>query len=165
MEFIPCEDSLRQLQSFHPESQELVWMSPRDFLILCAGGRHHLYPELMQSALENRDWVYKKSLDYFKEKIRKGECVFVPFLEVDIETCRVVSHEGRHRALAALQLGVEKIPVVLYYFREGRFTDLKYETKRCPTDKLIPQWVPKKKHPRVIRNLRLLRNIVRETMR
>ena len=55
----------------------------------------------------------QKRIDELKEKIKKKE-MDVPYFDVDVDSCQVIDHEGRHRAEASRQLGIKKIPVVLF---------------------------------------------------
>jgi hypothetical protein len=47
--------------------------------------------------------------------IKSGKEIEIPYMDVDIKTGRILNHEGRHRALAAFQLGIKQIPVILYF--------------------------------------------------
>ena len=60
--------------------------------------------------------------------------------EGDIERCRVYSHDGRHRAHAAANLGVEKMPVILYF--EKYVTDGKYGRHLEEVDKDEQKCIP-----------------------
>ena len=90
---------------------ELTVMSPSEFL-----NKATSLPEDMQS---------RKSIDYWKEQYSKGgskeEVSFSIFLEKE-KGVFTGEHEGRHRALAAKELGIEKIPV-LVLDRDKRGTD------------------------------------------
>lgn len=48
------------------------------------------------------------------KRIRKGLEIDPLFLDIDVETGQVVSQEGIHRAIAAKNLNVSEIPVILY---------------------------------------------------
>jgi hypothetical protein len=83
---------------FRPESQKLVWMSPTQFLNL-------VVPRLSYIEETMRD---------LKEKMKSGKELDALWLDIDINSNRVTNHEGRHRARAAQDLGIEKVPVVLF---------------------------------------------------
>ena len=88
------------LTKYHPEAQKLVWMEPERF--------SKLVPPLI--------FVDKGSLSRIKGKIQKGEPQEPLWMEVNPYSDRVLhTHEGRHRALASTQLGVKKIPVIVYF--------------------------------------------------
>jgi len=55
----------------------------------------------------------QKYIGELKEKIKKKE-MDVVFFDVDVDSCKVLSHEGRHRAEASRQLGIKNIPVVIF---------------------------------------------------
>jgi len=87
------------LTNWHPESQSLVWMSPYKFLQLSGT------PEI---------WS-RESLEKLKSRMRKGLELDPLFLDVIYNTGQVIAHEGRHRAKAAIELGIEEIPVIIYH--------------------------------------------------
>lgn len=53
----------------------------------------------------------QNKIDSLKQKIKSGEAIDPPTLF--LKNGQVVRHDGRHRAAAALQLGIEKIPIIL----------------------------------------------------
>lgn len=88
------------LTKYHPEAQKLVWMEPERF--------SKLVPPLI--------FVDKGSLSRIKGKIQKGEPQEPLWMEVNPISDRVThTHEGRHRALASAQIGVKKVPVIIYF--------------------------------------------------
>ncbi|MFH1546881.1 MAG: hypothetical protein ABIC57_00165 [bacterium] len=95
-----------------PRSQILKWMSPKEFLSLVPPTRYS-----------------KETTQELKEKIRKGTPLDPLFLDIDIDSCNVMQHEGRHRAKAAIELDIKKIPVILYhkerYNGQSGFIDIK----------------------------------------
>ena len=58
----------------------------------------------------------KESIANIKDRIKKGLPIDTPYLEID-EDNKVVSQEGNHRSLAAIEMGLEEIPV--YILRDG----------------------------------------------
>jgi len=87
---------------YKPESEKLVWMSPTQYLLLTP---HTIYKD-------------ESSKDLL-QKMLNNEKLDALWLDVDVKTNTVRSHEGRHRAKVAEALGIEKVPVILYA-REGR---------------------------------------------
>jgi len=99
------------LFSYHPESIMLVKMKPQYFM------------DIASSILEFGN-EYDESVLFLKDAIQSGEPMEVPYLEVQRDTwngkkyCHVVNHEGRHRMTAAKQLGIDEVPVVIYFFEK-----------------------------------------------
>lgn len=107
------------LQSY--EGQEgwkgkLVWMTPDQFLKLAIP----LYVD-WEKKYRSEQW------EKLKDRISKGLPMDFLVLEVDMEKRKVIGHEGRHRAHIAKELGIEKVPVLIY-------TGSKF--------KRVPQWSP-----------------------
>jgi hypothetical protein len=89
------------------DKHKIVWMSPKEYLTVVP---------LFQSRLDGTLW--KQSPSFYPQRvkeiinyyIRKG-IVTVPWL--DVEKSRVTGQEGRQITIAAMMLGVEKMPVVI----------------------------------------------------
>lgn len=86
------------LFDFKPKTQQHIVMTPKEFLDVVP-------PERMTSP-EQRE--------YLKERIKKGKPIDPAFLDVDVDTCQVLSHEGRNRAIVSKELGLKKYPVIIY---------------------------------------------------
>lgn len=56
-----------------------------------------------------------ETLDRLESLIQSCKPVDTPFLTVDLEKCKVKSHEGRHRSTAAKRTRTNKIPVIIYH--------------------------------------------------
>jgi len=95
----PKERETGAFQSWHPESQKIVEMTPEQYLSLTPKADFTTYNT--------------KNLKTLKRKMRNHEELDMPFLDVN-NLNRVTSHEGRTRAQAAKELGIKKIPVILY---------------------------------------------------
>ena len=65
------------------------------------------------SADKQKSWP-RETLAWLKNKMKKGEDVGVPFLDYKTKWKGGPSWDGRSRAMAAKQLGIQKIPVVVY---------------------------------------------------
>tara|TARA_R110002051_G_scaffold41230_1_gene85168 strand:+ start:181 stop:798 length:618 start_codon:yes stop_codon:yes gene_type:complete len=99
---------------------KFVSMTPDKFLSLVPEDFEH-------SALE--EW----KLEPIREGFKKGNWMKTPFLELDVKNKRIKTHEGRHRAWVAKELGIKEIPVV--YFTDGYiFDELDDETKQDITN-------------------------------
>ena len=86
------------LFDFKPETQQHIIMTPKEFLDVVP-------PERMTSPEQRRQ---------LKERIKQGKEIDPAFLDVDVDTCQVLSHEGRNRAIASKELRLKKYPVVIY---------------------------------------------------
>ena len=96
------EEEDANVLKWHPESQVLVEMKPEQFL--------NLTPVVKKPRME--------SIEYLRKRLIEGLPIDIAFLDVDIKTCEVDNHEGRHRAYASKMVGLNKIPVVIY-LRDG----------------------------------------------
>lgn len=79
---------------------KLIWMPPQKFL--------NLVNPLPDYAMN------KKSYLNLKTRMQRKLPVDFLVLAVDMEKRKVIGHEGRHRAIAAKELGIEKVPVLIY---------------------------------------------------
>ena len=77
---------------------KIVWMEPRQFL--------HDVPFT---------WglINTEILNNFKNKLINKVPLDVPFIDKDCNG-KIIEHEGRHRVLASLCLGIKKIPVQIF---------------------------------------------------
>ena len=107
---------------------KLIWMTPDKFL--------HLAPPLPDYAMNEKSyWDLRKRM---KEKLPLDFLV----LTVNPKTKKVTSHEGRHRAKVAKELGVEKIPVLIWvtepYPRVPKWGKKEHDFVNAAD--FIPQW-------------------------
>lgn len=79
-----------------PRFQEHILMSPQEFL----------------DATPPTDFR-RENVEKLKDSL-KNKDMDVLFLDVDIGECQVLDHEGRNRAKAAAELGIDKVPVVIF---------------------------------------------------
>jgi len=98
------------LRKFHPEAQVEVLMTPTEFL-----GKAHYAPSL----------ISRKSVERLKDEIERGKEIEPVFLDIDIDTGKILNHEGRHRAIALKELGIRELPVIQYMKRKGEFVKVK----------------------------------------
>lgn len=92
---------------WHPESQILVEMRPEQFL--------NLTPIL------NR--IRKESINNLINRLQCGLPIDIPYLDLNIRTCEIDNHEGRHRAYASYIVGLKKIPVIVYLRYDFRYVN------------------------------------------
>lgn len=104
---------------YKPNSEKLVWMSPEKFLSLCSTA---FYDE--------------GSLKAITSKMLTGKPLDALFLDIDVNTRKVRSHEGCHRAKVAQNLGIKSVPVVLFAKDGYEWEDAK---KLPSVDKILKQ--------------------------
>lgn len=83
-------------ESVNSRFSKLKWVSPQKFL---------------DAAPSVEDHYSQRNYDDLKQKILSGHELDPLFLDISPE-CTILDHEGRHRALVAKDLGVEKVPVI-----------------------------------------------------
>lgn len=128
---------MAQPTGYREKSRELVWMTPEKFLSLAV------------PVIKLDDTVYtryseeiydKGSLEKIKKRLKNELEIDPLFLDVDIDTGRVSQHEGRHRAFVAHQLSIKKIPVLIYYRKQGEFIEeYGISLQKIPSMKLQPE--------------------------
>ena len=79
-------------------SQDYKVMTPNKFLSLVP-------PEPFKN---------KEHQEKITDSIKQGKPLEPAFLDVDIDSCKVLSHEGRNRAIASKNAGIKKYPVIIY---------------------------------------------------
>lgn len=80
-------------------------MSPKDFLGLTVDR------PLNQWIQEEKDDTF--TVAEYNKFTQAGKTIIMPFLDVDIDTGKVLGHEGRHRAAALLADGETSMPVAI----------------------------------------------------
>lgn len=95
-----------KLLEAHPEAQSIRLMSPQDYLDIV---RKEQGMSFTSSGMAKRDVI-----NQLKDRMRKGEPIDAAYLDVDVNNGRVITQEGRHRAQAAAELGIDEIPVIVF---------------------------------------------------
>lgn len=75
--------------------------------------------EFLDKALKHSPEHWKHSstrtaINELKDKMEKCIPIDPLFLDIDTVNCKVTNHEGRHRALAAEEAGISRVPVIIY---------------------------------------------------
>lgn len=96
------------LEKYYPWARHVVHMSPDQFLRVAAPLRN---PQ-------------KWKIANIKRVLQSGEQVGAPYLAVNLDTKRVLGHEGRHRMLVFKEMGITSVPVVLIYYRKDPKTNV-----------------------------------------
>jgi len=69
----------------------------------------------------------RPTIEGIKKSIRNKRPIEPLFFDISEETGKILGHEGRHRAKASLELGIDKVPVILYC--RGKYGFVPFE--RC----------------------------------
>jgi len=98
----------------YPESfgykGKLIWMSPREFLKKAQSGYGSEETRNMSEEEHRKQTEYIPSIEKTKQGLIKGNGE-VPIGYLEINEDGRIDHEGRNRAWASIDLGIEKIPV------------------------------------------------------
>jgi len=94
------------LRGYHPEAQVYAEMSPDDYLRALGPG----------GTPGEGFYVSKDALEKVRRRMEAGEELDPLFIDWDPYQKKVTNHEGRHRALAARELGIKKIPVIIFFY-------------------------------------------------
>jgi len=82
-------------------------MKPSEFLNYAFAG------ELIEKRSIDEVDATERLVKNKKKRILKCKSQDAPFLKLDLVKCQFVYHDGRHRAVAADELGIEEIPVFI----------------------------------------------------
>lgn len=88
-------------------------MSPKEYLERCAAMFNDTDGRETNLTMQVRG-LSRESIDQIKDAIQSGEMMYTPWLDER----GINGQEGRHRAAAAYELGIDKIPVV-YWSKDG----------------------------------------------
>lgn len=130
------KDEDAKQSDYHPESQVHMWIDPEDYF----------YPlsKVPENAIrawsENNGVAYRERIDALKDRMKKRLPMDAVWYDVDVATGKVFNQEGRHRAIAAHELGIGKIPLIIY-FRDvfGKTVNIKDYDKQVLLEK-NPFW-------------------------
>ena len=102
------------------EQIKRVWMTPEEYLRACdlMFTRQAEQPQSSQWILRDTEGLAK-----LVERIKAGESMSVPWLDVSVADQALNGQEGRHRAVAAIMAGVKAIPVDLVLRSGERWID------------------------------------------
>ena len=117
-------DMKASVLGYEPDTQFHLMVTPRAFLYESTNqsfGRPLSPKEFKESPVFS-----KVSHDDITLRLKMGETLDPPFLDIDWKNgeWKFIRHEGRHRALAADSLGIEKIPIVVFLRVDGKLEGL-----------------------------------------
>lgn len=95
-------ESNEELFGYKPDSQLLIWMKPSEFLDKAS--------KITHTTSHYQQTIVKKLVD----KMKEDKPIDPLFLDIDVVNCQVTDHEGRHRAMAAEEIGISRVPVIIY---------------------------------------------------
>lgn len=114
------------LDDYHRESQLFERLSPEEFLRASVD----ISPEDFRKGVVERDGTKyatgydRASYERVRERLEAGLPMDPLFLDVDVgdqrHPARASTHEGRHRALAAYDLGIAEVPVRVFVGRRDK---------------------------------------------
>lgn len=107
------------LENTSTKSGKLIFMSPKQFLEKCPttnifdSNEERKYKNAYVTPLN--DGYNKTKVETYIKKLKSGEQIDVPHLDYRKNPFlkNWAGHDGRHRAKAALILGIKKIPVII----------------------------------------------------
>jgi hypothetical protein len=101
-------------------------MKPSEFLSYAFSG------QLLEKRAEDYVRTTELIVKHKQERIEKDKTQDAPFLKLDLAKCQFVYHDGRHRAVAADELGVKEIPVFIEHDVPAN-----EEQRRCLQDRKL----------------------------
>jgi len=108
------------------------YLHPKQFLDLSVPG------DVDKWIKEESDPEYTKTVDEYNQYVRMGSSQQLPWLDVEFKTGKVIGHDGRHRAISALNCGSIKFPVALHYVQDGN--TVKFTAGDLLPATLLPQF-------------------------
>jgi len=101
-------------------------MKPSEFLNYAFAG------EILEKRSEDEVRTTELLVKHKRKRILKCKPQDAPFLKLDLTKCQFVYHDGRHRAVAADELGVKEIPVFIEHD-----VPINEEQTRCLKDRKL----------------------------
>lgn len=112
--------------------EELVFISPKEYIQQVAKGHHNSYDREL-------DLVNQTLVDKYITDFKKGDKFPVGFY-----TEKGSSQEGRHRAIAMLQMGIKKIPIIkIQNISKKYIKDIVNEIKNLTYDEVNQYFINK----------------------
>ena len=93
------------------KGEKILNMSPTEFLSAVPSPCREGVTAL--SDIKRKSCFSQSSIKYLSNKVKEGGSLDIPFLDYERPFRGFPSHEGRHTALVALRMNVEKIPVLV----------------------------------------------------
>ncbi len=126
----PEHKESKYLYASHTGSQQRVWMAPYDYLKFTGRADFKTSPHFDQESYERvkvklKDEKYLDPPFIELKRIPKASDDIVDKIEYKVGyRWYAVGHEGRHRVLAAKDLGIKQVPVIVYFKDEaGHYTE------------------------------------------
>lgn len=114
------KDEHSRQSDYHPESQQYAWIYPSSYM--------NILPESYSRGINTT--YDRKTIQDLKDRMKKRRPMDPVSVDINIETGEVMTQEGRHRAMAASELDIGRIPLIIYYrMPSGKYVDLKDYTE------------------------------------
>lgn len=107
---------------YYPESQVLIYMTPDEYINACAsfqGGVDDFYEFRNNPVSQNK-------IERLKGIMNDDYPLDAASLDYDSRSGEIVSQEGGHRAIAAKELGIDMIPVLVYFLSGFKRLDISH---------------------------------------
>lgn len=108
-DFVPAP---ADIPSKYSESTQIIHMSPKQYLELALAKSDEL------DRFDERAYD-QESLENLRYRMEQELEIDPVSFTVDVESGAIIGHSGRHRAFTAYQLGIETIPVIIYFKYAG----------------------------------------------
>jgi len=119
------EELKRMLQWWPDKDTRLVWMRPEEFLSKVP---HPAFPGISAVLDLEHGWS-ESSIEHITEAIINKKKLPPLFLDYTRMIHGWPEHEGRHRALVSLRLGIKKVPVIIVKEKKLHPMTLEYAKK------------------------------------
>ena len=93
------------------KGEKILNMSPTKFLSAVPSPCREYVTAL--SDIKRKSCFSQSSIKYLSNEVKEGRSLDIPFLDYERPFRGFPSHEGRHTALVALRMNMEKIPVLV----------------------------------------------------
>jgi len=126
---------------YAPKSQQILWLTPKEFLSIVA-------PPLYGKDTEHPYGFLQSSIEGLNKAFKKGEELYSLRLDVNQLTGKIVGHEGRHRAAWAYLNGIPYIPVVMWHEdQRGNLTEAEWDLRYSDLKPQLPKGYVIATHP------------------
>jgi len=101
----------------HTGAQKMIAITPEEFLSKAPLGYQ----------LPDSEYFSSRSLHRLIDRMKSGKPIDPLWIKFDVDTGKMVAHEGRHRAIAAKKLGISKLPMIVVFVKktEDGYKDVK----------------------------------------